>query len=57
LPFDEWGPKVVGPRTPWEEWLDTDGLLDLLEPARFEQVFYSQWHDNDFNWFDLVRVG
>ena len=38
-------------------WLDVDGLLDLLGPARFELVFYSEWHDSDFNWFDLVRVG
>ena len=57
LPFDEWATKVDGPGTPWEEWLDVDGLLDLLGPARFELVFYSEWHDSDFNWFDLVRVG
>ncbi len=57
LPFDEWAPKVDGPGAPWEEWLDVDGLLDLLGPAQFALVFYSEWHDSDFNWFDLVRVG
>jgi hypothetical protein len=55
LPFDEWGPRVDGPDTPWEEWLDVAKLLDLLSPARFDVVFYSEWHDADFNWFDLVR--
>lgn len=54
LPFDEWGPRVDGPGTPWEEWLDTPRLLDFLAPAQFELVFYSEWHNNDFNWFDLV---
>ena len=57
LPFDEWGPVVDGPGTPWEEWLDVDGLVGLLAPARFELVFSSEWHNNDFNWFDLLRMG
>ncbi len=54
LPFDEWGPRVDGPGTPWEEWLDVPRLLDFLAPAQFEPVFYSEWHNGDFNWFDLV---
>ena len=54
LPFDEWGPKVDGPGTPWEEWLDVPRLLDFLSPARFELVFYTEWHNRDFNWFDMV---
>lgn len=40
LPFDEWGPNVDGPGTPWEEWYDVPKLLDTLSPARFELVFY-----------------
>lgn len=54
LPFDEWGPRTDGPGTPWEEWLDVPKLLDLLAPARFEVVLYHEWHNHDFNWFDLV---
>jgi SAM-dependent methyltransferase len=54
LPFDEWGPHTDGPGTPWEEWLDVPKLLDLLAPAPFELVFYTEWHNRDFNWFDLV---
>ena len=57
LPFDEWGPKVDGPGTPWEEWLDVPRLFDFLSPARFELVFYTEWHNRDFNWFDLVLRG
>jgi SAM-dependent methyltransferase len=56
VPFEEWGQMLDGPGTPWEEWLDVPNLLDLLSPARFELVFYTEWHDQDFNWFDLVRV-
>jgi SAM-dependent methyltransferase len=54
LPFDEWAAHVDGPSTPWEEWLDVPKLLDLLAPARFDVVFYREWHNQDFNWFDLV---
>jgi SAM-dependent methyltransferase len=54
LPFDEWGPCVDGPGTPWAEWYDAQKLLDLLAPARFDIVLYAEWHDSDFNWFDLV---
>jgi SAM-dependent methyltransferase len=54
LPFDEWAAHVDGPGTPWEEWLDVPKLLDLLVPAHFEVVLYREWHNQDFNWFDLV---
>jgi SAM-dependent methyltransferase len=54
LPFDEWAPQVDGPGTPWEEWLDVPRLLDFLAPARFELVFYTEWYNRNFNWFDLV---
>jgi hypothetical protein len=49
LPFDEWGPRTDGPGTPWEEWLDVPKLLDLLAPARFEVVLYTELHDQNFN--------
>jgi SAM-dependent methyltransferase len=56
LPFDEWASKVDGAGTPWEEWLDVEALIGLLAPVRFELVFYCEWHDGDFNWFDLQRM-
>jgi hypothetical protein len=54
LPFDEWAPRVDGPGTPWEEWLDVPKLVEALAPAKFDLVFYTEWHNSDFNWFDLV---
>jgi 2-polyprenyl-3-methyl-5-hydroxy-6-metoxy-1,4-benzoquinol methylase len=57
LPFDEWAEHVDGPGTPWEEWYDVPKLLELLAPAQFELLFYTEWHNQDFNWFDLVRRG
>jgi SAM-dependent methyltransferase len=57
LPFAEWGELTDGPGTPWEEWYDVPKLLALLEPARFDLVFYCEFHNRDFNWFDLVFRG
>jgi hypothetical protein len=48
------GAEGDGPGTPWEEWLDVPRLLGFLAPARFDLVFYTEWHNGDFNWFDLV---
>jgi SAM-dependent methyltransferase len=56
LPFDEWAPRVDGPGTPWEEWLELPQLLDLLAPARFGLIFMAELHGGDFNWFDLIRT-
>jgi hypothetical protein len=57
LPFDEWGVATDGVGTPWAEWYDVPKLLDALSPARFDLVFYTEWHREDFNWFDLVLSG
>jgi hypothetical protein len=54
-PFGRWGEKTDGPGTPWVEWYDLDKRLATLAPARFEPVLAFNFHDNDFNWFDLVR--
>jgi SAM-dependent methyltransferase len=56
-PFDVWGPMTDGPGTPWEEWYDLPKLLSILEPAKFEVVLYREFHNSDFNWFDLLYVG
>jgi 2-polyprenyl-3-methyl-5-hydroxy-6-metoxy-1,4-benzoquinol methylase len=57
LPFHEWGEKTDGIGTPWAEWYDMPKLLELFRPHRFEPVFYYEWHNQDFNWFDLVYCG
>ena len=57
LPFEKWGEKTDGKGTPWCEWYDLDKLLELLKPAHFNPVLNFDFHNNDFNWFDLVREG
>jgi 2-polyprenyl-3-methyl-5-hydroxy-6-metoxy-1,4-benzoquinol methylase len=56
-PFPKWAEMVDGPGTPWEEWYDLPKLLSMFEPARFEVVLYQEFHDSDFNWFDLLYKG
>lgn len=55
LPFTEWGAKTDG-GAPWMEWKDLSKLRRLLEPATFEVILSLDFHNSDFNWFDLVRT-
>jgi len=55
LPFDRWGEHTDGPGTPWVEWYDLSKLQAVLKPAEFEVVLYFEFHNGDFNWFDLKR--
>lgn len=54
MPFTEWGAKTDG-GAPWMEWKDLPKLQQLLEPASFEVILALEFHNSDFNWFDLVR--
>jgi 2-polyprenyl-3-methyl-5-hydroxy-6-metoxy-1,4-benzoquinol methylase len=56
-PFNKWGEMTDGIGTPWCEWYDLTKLLSLLAPSRFDVVLYQEFHDADFNWFDLVYLG
>lgn len=55
--FDVWGPMIDGPGTPWEEWYDVPKLLSMFEPAKFDVILYQEFHNSDFNWFDLLYRG
>jgi SAM-dependent methyltransferase len=54
-PLEAWGKMTDGERTPWMEWYDLPKLLDRLAPARFDVVLAFNYHNDDFNWFDLQR--
>ena len=56
-PFNNWGTITDGPGTPWCQPYELDDLLRMLEPARFEVVLYQEFHNGDFNWFDLLNRG
>jgi len=53
LPFDQWGIKTDGEKTPWAEWYDIKKMKALFEPFKFDVVLYFNFYNNDFNWFDL----
>jgi protein-L-isoaspartate O-methyltransferase len=55
LPFSDWGKHTDGERTPWVEWYDWPKLQHALQPHEFELLFTFNFHDNDFNWFDLAK--
>ena len=55
LPFEQWGAKTDGPGTPWVEWYDLEKLQAALAPAEFDVILAFNFHNDDFNWFDLVR--
>jgi 2-polyprenyl-3-methyl-5-hydroxy-6-metoxy-1,4-benzoquinol methylase len=50
----EWGSKTDG-GAPWMEWHDLAKLDFILSPATFDTVLYLEFHNSDFNWFDLIR--
>jgi 2-polyprenyl-3-methyl-5-hydroxy-6-metoxy-1,4-benzoquinol methylase len=54
LPETEWGNKTDG-GAPWSEWHDLTKLDYMLAPAVFDTVLYLEFHNADFNWFDLIR--
>lgn len=51
---NEWGERTDG-GAPWMEWHDLEKLKYLLWPASFDVVLCLEFHDADFNWFDLIR--
>jgi len=55
MPFDEWGQKTDA-GAPWTEWHDLEKIESYLAPARFDVVLNLEFHNSDFNWFDLVRI-
>jgi hypothetical protein len=55
VPFDRWGGCTDGPGTPWMEWYDLGKIRERLSPAEFDVVLSMNFHNDDFNWFDLIR--
>jgi len=55
--FAHWGVVTDGEGTPWAEWYDLDKLFGMFAPAKFDVVLYQEFHNQDFNWFDLLYRG
>lgn len=55
-PFRLWGNMTDGEGTPWVEWYDLQRLLNRLDSAKFAPILALNFHRDDFNWFDLVKL-
>jgi SAM-dependent methyltransferase len=55
-PYRLWGNLTDGEGTPWMEWYDLERLLNRLAPAKWMPLLSFNFHHDDFNWFDLVKV-
>ncbi|SEC68059.1 Methyltransferase domain-containing protein [Rhizobiales bacterium GAS188] len=51
--FSKWGEMTDGPGTPWMEFHDRTKLEWLFGPSKIRILFDCEWHNNDFNWFDI----
>jgi 2-polyprenyl-3-methyl-5-hydroxy-6-metoxy-1,4-benzoquinol methylase len=52
-PLYAWGRMTDGPGTPWAEWHDREKVISLFPDHDVNVLFDCEWHDGDFNWFDL----
>jgi hypothetical protein len=57
MPFSKWGEHTDPGKTAWCEWYDLPKLLRMLAPAKFDVVLSQEFHNGDFNWFDLLYRG
>ncbi len=55
-PFRLWGNLTDGEGTPWMEWYDLERLLNRLAPTEWQPLLAFNFHQDDFNWFDLMKV-
>ncbi|SDR05234.1 Methyltransferase domain-containing protein [Rhizobiales bacterium GAS113] len=51
--FSKWGEMTDGPGTPWMEFHDREKMEWLFSPSKIRILFECEWHNNDFNWFDI----
>jgi FkbM family methyltransferase len=56
-PFHKWGEMTDGLGTPWCEPYDLPKLLGMFAPAQFDVVLYHEFHNCEFNWFDVLYRG
>jgi SAM-dependent methyltransferase len=55
-PYRLWGNLTDGEGTPWMEWYDLERILNRLAPTEWQPLLSFNFHHDDFNWFDLVKV-
>lgn len=54
--FERWGDRTdFG--APWTEWYDLDKFRAVHASSSFDVVLYQEFHNADFNWFDMIYRG
>jgi 2-polyprenyl-3-methyl-5-hydroxy-6-metoxy-1,4-benzoquinol methylase len=53
MAFKKWGEKTDG-GAPWVEWYDLEKMKRRFHPIEFDVVQHYNFHNDDFNWFDLL---
>ena len=54
--FSKWGEMTDGEGTPWMTFHDRAEIEALFAPSRLRFLFECEWHNNDFNWFDIELI-
>lgn len=54
--FEDWGAMTDGEGTPWAEWYDAEKLIAAFAPTQMRVTFECDYHDAEYNWFELERV-
>lgn len=57
MPFDTWGTRTDGERTPWVEWHDIEKVRRRLYPAILTTVLDFELASNSHRWLDLRYTG
>jgi hypothetical protein len=57
MPFDTWGTRTDGERTPWVEWHDIEKVRRRLHPAILKTVLDCELASHNFRWIDLEYAG
>jgi SAM-dependent methyltransferase len=57
LPFNEWGRRTDGERTPWVEWYDAEKLKVRLHPWRLRTIHECRYESDSFIWIDCEVLG
>jgi hypothetical protein len=57
MPFETWGTRTDGERTPWVEWHDIEKVRRRLHPAILKTVLDCELASHNFRWIDLEYAG
>ncbi|MCF8533122.1 MAG: class I SAM-dependent methyltransferase [Reyranella sp.] len=57
MPFDTWGTRTDGDRTPWVEWHDVEKVRRRLHPAILKTVLDFELASHSHRWLDLEYAG